>query len=86
LEGLLLGSLAGAGERKAEVDVDVVVVVVVERVRPREGARAAWDAIAKANSRLSPERTPDRSTNSASMAAGATLEGGGGGGGRRRLG
>jgi hypothetical protein len=35
----------------------------------------AWEAMAKANSRFSPARTPDRSTNSASMATGASERG-----------
>lgn len=69
LEGrLLLGVLAVAGERRGtEVDVGDRGAVVEERVRPREGARAAWEAMAKANSRLSPAHTPGRSTNSDSM-------------------
>jgi hypothetical protein len=45
------------------------------RVRPRvaeEDERAAWEAMAKANSRLRPARTPERSTKELAAPSGSS--------------
>lgn len=49
------------------------------RVRPRGKEREAWEAMAKANSRLRPARTPERSTNEpAPPSASSSMDGRGG--------
>jgi hypothetical protein len=62
------GAEAGAGRGRlglgpSEAGDEVVSRVRDERrVRPRGSESAAWEAMAKANSRLRPARTPERST------------------------
>ena len=50
---------------------DEVRVRDERRVRPRGAERAAWEAMAKANSRLRPARTPERSTKELAAASGS---------------
>ena len=50
---------------------DEVSVRDERRVRPRGAERAAWEAMAKANSRLRPARTPERSTKELAAASGS---------------
>jgi hypothetical protein len=64
------GGSAGAGAGRGRLGLgpseagDEVVSRVRDerRVRPRGSESAAWEAMAKANSRLRPARTPERST------------------------
>lgn len=60
------------GGRRGRLELGVADAEDEERVRPRVEERAAWEAMAKANSRLRPVRTPERRTNLSSAAAAAS--------------